>query len=108
MKDSNSSLSKKNHHKATTLKGREDQLCALAIDLAEQKLRDGTASSQIICHYLKLGSSREKLEQEQLKKQTELISAKKEAVESAQRMEERYENAFKAIRSYNGLEDGDY
>jgi len=87
---------------ATTPEQRENQLIALAADLAERQMRDGTASSQIITHYLKLGSTREQLEQERLRMENELAQAKIEAMASAQRMEELYGEAIRAMRGYAG------
>lgn len=81
---------------------REDQLIYLATELAEQQLRDGTASSQVITHYLKLGSSKERIEKEILEKQKELITAKTEQLQSSKRMEELYTNAINAMRKYSG------
>lgn len=92
---------------ATTVEGRENQLIAHAIDLAERQLRDGSASAQVISHYLKLGSTRERLEQERLIKENELLSAKVEQLASAKRMEEIYEKALNAMRSYAGQETED-
>lgn len=89
---------------ATTPEGRENQLIAMAIDLTEKQLADGTASSQIITHYLKLGSTRERLEQERLAQENELLRAKIEAMASAKRVEELYETALNAMRSYAGQE----
>lgn len=89
---------------ATTPEGRENQLIAGAVDLAEKQIREGTASSQIITHYLKLGSTREKLEQERLAKENELLDAKVEAMASVKRVEELYETALNAMRSYAGAE----
>lgn len=87
---------------ATTPEGRENQLVSLATDLAEDQLRRGTASAQVISHYLKLGSSRERLEQERLRHENELLVVKREALESQKRVEELYENAIRAMRSYAG------
>lgn len=87
---------------ATTPEARENQLIALAVDLTEKQLREGTASSQVISHYLKLGSSREKLEQERLQKENHLLTVKAEAMESAKRVEELYGKALNAMRSYAG------
>ena len=89
---------------ATTPEGRENQLIALAIDLTEKQMREGTASSQIITHYLKLGSTRERLEQERLAKENELLRAKIDVMASAKRVEELYETALNAMRSYAGQE----
>ena len=90
---------------ALTPDARENQMISLAIDLAEKQLLEGTASSQIITHYLKLGSSKEQLEKEKLEKENELLRAKTEALQSAQRVEELYENALKAMRNYSGAGD---
>jgi len=91
---------------ALTPEARENQLIYLAIDLAEQQLRDGTASSQVITHYLKLGSSKDRLEKEILEKQKDLITAKTEALQSSKRIEELYADAITAMRQYGG-HDGD-
>ena len=90
-----------------TPESRENQLISLAVDLAEKQLQEGTASSQVITHYLKLGSTKEKIEKEILEKQKELISAKTEMLKSSKRVEELYTEAIKAMRSYNGQQDGD-
>jgi len=92
---------------ALTPEARESQLISLAIDLAEQQLRDGTASSQVITHYLKLGSSKEKLEKEILEKQKDLITAKTETLQSAKRVEELYSNALNAMKRYSGNNEGE-
>ena len=87
---------------ALTPEARENQLISLAVDLAEKQLMEGTASSQVITHYLKLGSTKEKIEKEILEKQKELISAKTENLKSAKRIEELYADAINAMRKYNG------
>lgn len=84
---------------------RENQMISLAVNLAEEKLRDGTASNQLIVHYLKLGSTKERLEKEKLEKENELLKAKTEALESAKRSEELYAEAIKAITRYSGNYD---
>lgn len=88
--------------KATTPLAREHQLIAKAVDLAEQQLSEGTASAQVITHFLKLGSSREVLEQERLQNENILLRAKKEAMDSQARIEEMYGAALNAMRSYAG------
>lgn len=93
--------------KATTPEAREDQLIALAIDLAEQQLRDGTASAQVISHFLKLASTKERLEKEILAEQKKLIQAKTEALESAKHAEELYAQAIQAMHIYSGEPNGD-
>ena len=92
---------------ATTPEARENQLIALAVDLAEKQLSEGTASSQVITHYLKLGSTTERIEKEILEQQKELIQAKTEAIKSAKKVEELYKNALDAMRSYSGQSEGD-
>jgi len=99
------SASQSDHNKrrpATTPEARENQLVALAVDLAEKQLADGTASAQVISHFLKLGSSRERLEQERLGYENELTKTKIETLASQQRVEELYMNALNAMRSYSG------
>lgn len=90
---------------AITPEARENQMISLAVDLAEKKLLDGTASSQMICYYLKLGSTKEKLEKEILEKQKELMAAKTENLKSVKSIEELYKNAMNAMREYSGEED---
>lgn len=87
---------------ATTPEARENQLISLAVDLAEKQLSEGTASSQVISHYIKLGSTKERIEKEILQHQKELIKAKTEAIQSAKKVEELYKNALDAMRSYSG------
>ncbi|QEQ93866.1 hypothetical protein SEA_KARDASHIAN_1 [Streptomyces phage Kardashian] len=87
---------------ATTPEARESQMISLAERLAEQQMRDGTASAQVITHYLKLGSTRERLEQDRLKGEVELQKAKIEAMASTQRLEEMYTRAMDAFRGYQG------
>lgn len=77
-------------------------MIALAVDLAEQQLRDGSASSQVITHYLKLASTKERIEKEILMKQKELITAKTESLKSAKKVEELYASALDAMREYGG------
>lgn len=89
---------------ATTLEGRESQLVSLAVDLAEKQILDGTASSQVITHFLKLGTTREKLEQERLGRENELLIAKVEAIESGKKIEELYSRAMDAMKGYRGEE----
>lgn len=87
---------------ATTPEAREQQMIALADTLAERQLRDGTASAQVITHYLKLASTREKLEQEKLRRENELKAAQIEQMASSARIEELYGKALDAMRQYGG------
>lgn len=102
-----SSESSRKMRPALSPEARENQLVSLAVDLAEKQLRDGTASSQVITHYLKLGSTKEKIEKEILMKQKELIEAKTQSLQSVQRIEELYKNALDAMRNYSGQGDPD-
>ena len=90
---------------ALTPEARENQCISLAMDLAEQQLRDGTASSQVITHFLKLGTEKAKLEREKLRQETEMMRAKTESLQSAKRVEELYANAIEAMRTYGGHGD---
>lgn len=92
----------KRRRPASTPEAREKQMVSLAIDLAEKQLEEGTASSQVITHYLKLGSMREQLEREKIKQENELLKAKVEAIEAAKRSEELYQKALDAMRTYSG------
>ena len=92
---------------ALTPEGRENQLISLAIDLAEKQLSEGTASSQVITHYLKLGSTKERLEKEKLEKENELLKAKTESIQSAKRVEELYREALNAMKRYSGQSGDD-
>lgn len=87
---------------ALTPEARENQLVSRAVDLAEQQLLNGTASSQVITHFLKIGSTREKYELERLKSENALLTAKTEAIQSGEKLEELYKNAIKAMRNYGG------
>lgn len=91
-----------NRKAAETVEGREGQLVSAAIDLAEKQLQDGSASAQVITHYLKLGSTRERLEQSRLERENQLLDAKVENMASAKRVEELYEAALNAMRNYAG------
>lgn len=101
----NSSDSSRRMRPALSPEARENQMISLAIDLAERQLLEGTASSQVITHYLKLGSTKERIEKEILEKQKDLIEAKTQSLQSAKRIEEMYSEAMKAFRSYSGQGD---
>lgn len=101
---SSSSTSKSKRRPALSPEARENQLISLAYDLAEERLSDKTASSQEVTHFLKLGSSKAQLEKEKLKQENALLLAKTESLESAKRVEELYDKALKAMKSYSGQE----
>ena len=92
---------------ALSPEARENQLISLAVDLAEKQLQEGTASSQVITHYLKLGSTKERLEKEKLEEEDKLLRAKTENLQSQKRVEELYSEAIKAMRNYNGQGEPD-
>lgn len=97
-----SATPKRKLNPATTLEDRENQLIALAYDVAEERLRDGTATSQEVTHFLKLGSTKDRIEKEILERQKDLITAKTEALQSQKRLEEMFTNAMAAFRTYSG------
>ena len=107
VKTSNAMQPKQPLRPALTPEARENQMISLAVDLAEQQLRDGSASSQVITHYLKLATAKEKLEQERLKGEIELQKAKVKALDNAEEIKVLYENAIKAMRNYGGYGDSD-
>ena len=92
---------------ALTPEAREGQLVSLAVDLAEQQLRDGTASSQETTHFLKLASTKAKIEKEILLEQKKLIAAKTESLESTKELKGLYSEALNAMRMYSGKGDDD-
>lgn len=96
---------------ATTPEDRERQLIALAVDRAEQQIIDGTVSAQVLTHYLKLGSTREKLEIKRIDYETKLLEAKAQQLASMSETKELYENAIRAMGIYSGnkpLSQDDY
>ena len=107
VKASNSPNQKRAMRPALTPDAKEKQMISLATDLAEQQLRDGTASSQLITHYLKLGSMREKLERERLEEENKLRRAKTKAMENAEEVKVLYEQALRAMRNYAGYGEPD-
>ena len=105
--DTSSGLTKK-RRPALSPEARENQLIALAVDLVEKRLIEGTASSQETTHFLKLASSKARIEKEILEKQKDLITAKTEVLQSQKRVEELYSEAIRAMRKYSGQnEDND-
>lgn len=90
------------HRPHISAEGREQQVVALAYKEAERQIKAGTASSQVITHFLKLGTEKEKLEREKLENEIELLKEKKKALESAERQEELFAEAIKAFKTYAG------
>ena len=94
---------------ALSPEARENQMIALAVDLAEQQLIDGTASAQVVTHFLKLGTTKAELEKEKIRKETELLGAKIQMADSIEEQKKLAEDAIKAMRNYNGTgEDDEY
>lgn len=87
---------------ALSPEARENQLIDRAVDLAEKQLIEGTASAMVITHYLKMGSSKERLERQKLQQEVEHLRAKTESLQSAKRVEELYSDAIAAFRIYHG------
>ena len=102
IKKTNSSNTDRKIRPALTPEARENQLIALAVDLVEQRLLDGSASSQETTHFLKLGSMKNQLEMEKLREENKLLQAKTEYIQSAKRVEELYAEAINAMRRYSG------
>lgn len=102
VKVSTSSGPRKKIRPALSPEARENQLIALAVDLVEQRLLDGTASSQEVTHFLKLGSTKAQLEKEKIKKENALLEVKAESIQSQQHRDELYKNALEAFRTYSG------
>ncbi len=92
---------------ATTPEAREKQLIALAYDAVEKRIREGKASSQELVHFLKMGSTREELEKENLEMRKELMAAKTDSLQSMARMEELTQQAIDAFRVYSGAHDNE-
>ncbi len=102
LETSGNNLQEGKSHPAATPEERENQLISLAFDRAEQQLRDGTASSQVITHFLKLGTVKAEYEVEKLKKENALLEAKTSAIESQENIERLYANAIEAMKKYRG------
>lgn len=102
-----SKSTKKAGRPALSPEARENQMIALAIDLAEQQLIDGTASSQVITHFLKLGTTKAELEKEKLRIENKKTEAQIKSLQNADEMKDMYEKALKAMKNYQGFGDPD-
>jgi hypothetical protein len=87
---------------ASTPEGRENEMIMLAYQEVERRIRDHTATSQELCHFLKMGSDKERREREKLEVEMELQRVKADAIESSKHMEELYNNAIAAMKLYSG------
>lgn len=92
---------------ALSPEAQENRMINLAVSLAEKQLEEGTASSQVITHYLKLATVRERLEREILERNRDLIAAKTESIQQQRRNDELYAEAIRAMRNYSGNGDPD-
>ena len=92
---------------ASTPEGRENEMIMLAYQEVERRIRDHTATSQELCHFLKMGSEKERLEREKLKEENRLLKARTKALDNAEEIKALYEQALKAMRSYGGKDDPD-
>ena len=111
VKLSDSSTSNREIRPALTPEAEENQCVALAVNLVKQRLMNGTASSQETVHFLKLASSKSRLEQRLLETEIQLKEAKTKQIESEERREELFTQAIEAMRRYGGHgddSDGDY
>ena len=106
-RNSTTTRTKRKIRPALSPEARENQMIALAVDLAEKQLMEGTASSQVITHFLKLGTTKAELEREKLASENELLRARTEAIQSAKKVEELYTQALNAMRNYGGQGDPD-
>ena len=104
VKQNTSNTTLKKMRPALTPEARENQMISLAVDLVEQRLRDGTASSQETTHFLKLGSTKNRLEIEKLKAENEYIKTKSELAKAQKNSEEMFKKAIEAMKSYSGSE----
>lgn len=98
-------MGKKQTRTAITDEGRETQIVSLALDEAEKQIRNGTASSQLLTHFVKMGSGRERLEQERLRNENELLKAKVKDMEDRKEIQALYKEALSAMRAYAGQID---
>ena len=100
--NSTSNPTRKKRRPPLSPEARENQMISYAMDLVEQRLLDGSASSQETTHFLKLGSSKAQLEMEKLRNENEMLRAKTESIQSSQKVEELYMEALNAMRRYSG------
>lgn len=81
---------------------RQARAINLAFDAAEKQLLDGTASSQVITHFLKLATVEAQLEKEKLEEENKLLRAKTKALENGEKREELYAQVLAAMKKYTG------
>lgn len=96
---------KKRRSKARTPEEREAQLISLTMDRVEERIRNGTASSQELVHFLRAGSNKERYEKEKLALELELVKAKTENLKMQQTNQEIAREALKAFKRYAGVDE---
>lgn len=106
MEDQENNKVSKRRHPATTPEARENQLISIAVDMAERQILEGTASAQVLIHFLKLGSSRDRIEQANLQEKNKLLKAQTDSIRSEKKIEELYSEALAAMRTYGGKNTG--
>ena len=104
MNTSNSDRKNRNHADRTP-EGRENRLISMALDLAEERLRNGTATAQEVVHFLKLGSEKSRVEVEKLELEKKLVEAKTENLKAQRDMATMFNDAMAAMKRYRGEED---
>ena len=104
MNTSNSDKKNRNHADRTP-EGRENRLISMALDLAEERLRNGTATAQEVVHFLKLGSEKSRVEVEKLELEKKLVEAKTENLKAQRDMATMFNDAMAAMKRYRGEED---
>lgn len=92
----------KKQEPAKTVEGRENQLINLAVNLAEEKLKNGTASSQIICTLLNLATTKARLELEKIRSDVQVAEARVKQIQDQETSKDLYAQALQAFRSYQG------
>lgn len=98
-------VKRRSRSRSSTPEGREQQITARAMELAEEQIENGTASAQVISHFLKAGSQRERLEQERLQSENALLKSRIKQIEDGTQMIALYEDAIQAMRGYSGQEE---
>ena len=99
------STKKRRRKPAASPEAMESRCIMLAYDLAEQQLREGTASSQTLNHFLDLGSSRSELKREKLENENTLLRARADEIFNQENASEKYAEVIAAVTKYRGLSE---
>lgn len=95
-------------HADRSPEARENRLISMAMDLAEERMRNGTATAQEVIHFLKLGSEKSRVEVEKLELEKALVEAKTENIKAQKEMTTMFSSAIAAMKTYRGDEDDEY